>query len=79
MNTPDDDILEHALNFGIGASSRKFNVSRGDVYKIVDKFSRETCTETECTCEIMFKKGISFAMCPDNMECDKGKNKRIKI
>lgn len=72
----DDDILEHALNFGVNSSAKKYNIEKGYVRNVVLNFSMETCLEEKCTCERLWDKGVCMDGCTD---CDKGKNKRIKI
>ena len=72
----DDDILEHALNFGVSSAAIKYNVEKSYVRKIVLDFSKETCLEEKCACERLWEKGVCMDWCTD---CDKGKNNRIKI
>lgn len=65
-----DDILETALNQGIGAAAEKYGVSKSHVYNIVDDFRRDTI-DGPCTCEKNGHLGC--------MNCDKNINTRIRL
>jgi len=73
----EDDILEYCLNNGIDYTASKFNMSKNEIFKIVLKFSRETCLQgNHCSCERMAEQGIYWSGCDG---CDKGLNTRINI
>ena len=77
-----DDVLEHALNFGINATKVKFGISRGEIIKIVDDFSKDTCLHgNKCSCdETVDQFGYLFwACCPEKSGCNRGKNRRLII
>jgi hypothetical protein len=62
----DDDILEYALNNGIEAASKRFEVPKVSVHAIVSKFVAEVDEPNKCACE---RAGMSrHVMCFSCME-----------
>ncbi len=72
-----DDILEHALNFGLISAVKKYNIELKDVRKIVIDFATDTCLDDKCSCEKLSATGVMMIV--GCMVCDKGINTRIKI
>lgn len=46
-----EDVIEHALNFGIPSASKRFDVSETVVREYVTEFSNEMIVRTRCHCE----------------------------
>ena len=63
----EDDILETALNSGIGFAAEKYNITKEEVYKIVRAFQL-SIGEGVCSCERARLKGVEM-MC---FMCDNG-------
>jgi hypothetical protein len=72
-----DDILEHALNFGLISASKKYNIELKIVRQIVTDFATDTCTSDKCSCEKLSENGVMMIV--GCLNCDKGINTRIRI